>query len=45
MENSGFTLAGFGGVAGVFALFFFTDIPRVRRDVITVCWIAVDESC
>lgn len=29
------TLAGFGGVAGVFALFFFTDIPRVRKDIVT----------
>ena len=29
------TLAGFGGVAGFFALFFFTDIPRVRKDIVT----------
>ncbi|KAL3417073.1 hypothetical protein PVAG01_11496 [Phlyctema vagabunda] len=29
----GFTLGGFGGVAGFFALFFFSDIPRVRRDI------------
>lgn len=30
------TLGAFGGVAGVFALFFFSDIPRVRKDIITV---------
>ena len=30
----GMTLAGFGGVAGFFALFFFTDIPRVRKDIV-----------
>jgi len=29
------TLAGFGGVAGFFALFFFTDVPRVRKDIVT----------
>lgn len=23
----------FGGVAGVFALFFFSDVPRVRIDI------------
>jgi Ubiquinol-cytochrome-c reductase complex subunit (QCR10) len=27
------TLGGFGGVAGFFALFFFSDIPRVRKDI------------
>ncbi|TVY31440.1 hypothetical protein LSUB1_G008716 [Lachnellula subtilissima] len=29
----GVTLGAFGGVAGVFALFFFSDIPRVRHDI------------
>jgi hypothetical protein len=28
------TLAGFGGVAGFFALFFFSDIPRVKKDIV-----------
>ena len=28
------TLASFGGVAGFFALFFFSDIPRVRKDIV-----------
>jgi hypothetical protein len=30
------TLGAFGGVAGFFALFFFSDIPRVRRDIMVV---------
>ncbi|PVH99621.1 hypothetical protein DM02DRAFT_672513 [Periconia macrospinosa] len=25
--------AGFGGVAGFFALFFFSEVPRVREDI------------
>lgn len=25
--------AGFGGVAGIFALFFFAEVPRVREDI------------
>ncbi|TVY31437.1 hypothetical protein LOCC1_G008686, partial [Lachnellula occidentalis] len=29
----GMTLGAFGGVAGVFALFFFSDIPKVRNDI------------
>ncbi|KAG9227949.1 ubiquinol-cytochrome-c reductase complex subunit-domain-containing protein [Amylocarpus encephaloides] len=29
----GMTLGGFGGVAGFFALFFFSDVPAVRRDI------------
>ncbi|KAH8597333.1 ubiquinol-cytochrome-c reductase complex subunit-domain-containing protein [Bisporella sp. PMI_857] len=29
----GFTLGGFGAAAGVFAIFFFQDIPRVRKDI------------
>lgn len=27
------TAAGFGAVAGIFALFFFGDVPRVRKDI------------
>ncbi|RKF54979.1 QCR10 domain-containing protein [Golovinomyces cichoracearum] len=27
------TLGAFGGVAGFFALFFFGDVPRVRKDI------------
>jgi hypothetical protein len=34
---SGVTLGAFGGVAGVFAIFFFSDIPRVRKDIMQVC--------
>ncbi|KAK5136426.1 hypothetical protein LTR08_003071 [Meristemomyces frigidus] len=26
--------AGFGGVAGIFALFFFDGVPRVQRDIL-----------
>ncbi|SLM37542.1 Cytochrome b-c1 complex subunit 10, fungi [Lasallia pustulata] len=29
----GLTAASFGGVAGVFALFFFSDVPKVRKDI------------
>jgi hypothetical protein len=25
--------AGFGGVAGFFALFFFAEVPKVRDDI------------
>lgn len=32
-RNSGLTLGMFGGVAGIFALFFFSDVPRVRIDI------------
>lgn len=32
----GLTLGAFGGVAGFFALFFFSDIPRVRKDILIV---------
>ncbi|RFU28475.1 hypothetical protein B7463_g7854, partial [Scytalidium lignicola] len=31
----GFTAAGFGASAGIFALFFFSDVPRVRSDILT----------
>jgi hypothetical protein len=30
---SGTLAAGFGGVAGFFALFFFAEVPRVRNDI------------
>lgn len=36
LENSGGTLAAFGGVAGFFALFFFGEVPRVRKDILSV---------
>ena len=26
---------GFAGVAGVFALFFFGEVPRVRKDILS----------
>lgn len=26
-------MGGFGAVAGIFALFFFAEIPRVRQDI------------
>ncbi|CAK4031094.1 related to ubiquinol cytochrome c reductase kDa subunit [Lecanosticta acicola] len=32
--ESGGLAAGFGGVAGVFALFFFDGVPRVQRDIL-----------
>jgi hypothetical protein len=38
LDHRGVTLGAFGGVAGFFALFFFSDIPRVRKDIVTVCW-------
>ena len=31
----GITAAGFGGVAGVFALFFFGEVPKVRNDILS----------
>ncbi|PMD20169.1 hypothetical protein NA56DRAFT_646695 [Hyaloscypha hepaticicola] len=34
VSRLGMTLASFGGVAGFFALFFFSDIPRVRKDIV-----------
>lgn len=30
---SGTLAAGFGGVAGFFALFFFAEVPKVRDDI------------
>lgn len=35
---SGTTLAGFGGVAGFAAIYFLSDVPRFRRDIMQVCW-------
>ncbi|KAL0259255.1 hypothetical protein SLS55_006760 [Diplodia seriata] len=32
-NNSGTTLAGFGAAAGVFAIFMFAEVPRVREDI------------
>ncbi|KAF4314165.1 hypothetical protein SLS57_010195 [Botryosphaeria dothidea] len=29
----GTTAAGFGAVAGIFAIFFFAEVPRVREDI------------
>ncbi|MCJ1397263.1 hypothetical protein MMC11_000455 [Xylographa trunciseda] len=29
----GITAASFGAVAGIFALFFFSDVPKVRKDI------------
>ncbi|MCJ1242319.1 hypothetical protein MMC14_010327 [Varicellaria rhodocarpa] len=31
--SSGRTASAFGAVAGVFALFFFSDVPKVRKDI------------
>jgi hypothetical protein len=35
-NNSGITLGAFGGVAGFFALFFLSGVPRVKRDILQV---------
>lgn len=35
-NHRGLTAASFGGVAGVFALFFFSDVPKVRKDIMQV---------
>lgn len=32
-KQLGMTLGAFGGVAGFFALYFFGDVPRVRKDI------------
>lgn len=36
MTFSGLTAASFGVAAGVFALFFFSDVPKVRNDIMLV---------
>lgn len=33
--HSGGIAAGFGVSAGIFALFFFGEIPKVRKDILT----------
>lgn len=33
IPRSGVTAGGFGAVAGIFALFFFADVPKVRNDI------------
>ena len=33
---SGITAGSFGAVAGIFALFFFSDVPKVRKDIMQV---------
>ncbi|OCK76376.1 hypothetical protein K432DRAFT_385491 [Lepidopterella palustris CBS 459.81] len=33
MINYGMTAGAFGGVAGIFLIFFFSDLPRVRKDI------------
>jgi hypothetical protein len=35
--GSGYTAASFGVAAGVFAVFFFSGVPRVRKDILEVC--------
>ena len=30
----GYLASGFGVAAGVFAVFFFGDVPRVRQDIL-----------
>ncbi|MCJ1285287.1 hypothetical protein MMC26_004627 [Xylographa opegraphella] len=32
----GITAGSFGAVAGIFALFFFSDVPKVRKDIMQV---------
>jgi hypothetical protein len=31
--SSGMTAGSFGAVAGIFALFFFAEVPKVRTDI------------
>ncbi|GAB7352916.1 hypothetical protein MBLNU459_g3501t1 [Dothideomycetes sp. NU459] len=33
VRRRGVTAGGFGAVAGIFALFFFSDVPKVRNDI------------
>ena len=32
---SGLTAGAFGAVAGIFAIFFFGEIPKVRKDILS----------
>lgn len=34
--HSGITAGMFGVSAGIFALFFFSDVPKVRKDILQV---------
>ena len=34
--GSGLTAGAFGAAAGFFAIFFFADVPRVRKDIMIV---------
>jgi len=34
--DSGVTLGAFGGVAGFVALYILSDVPRVRKDILSV---------
>lgn len=33
-SNSGGIAAGFGAAGGIFALFFFSEVPKVRKDIL-----------
>ena len=33
MLRSGYIASGFGVAAGIFAIFFFAEIPKVRTDI------------
>lgn len=35
-SDSGITAGGFGAVAGIFALQFFSEVPKVRKDIMQV---------
>lgn len=35
LSYSGGIAAGFGATAGIFALFFFGEIPKIRKDILT----------
>ena len=35
-HNSGITFASFGVVGGIFALQFFAEVPKVRKDILQV---------
>lgn len=34
LSHSGAIAAGFGVSAGIFALFFFAEVPKVRKDIL-----------
>ena len=37
-DGSGITAGSFGVVAGIFLLQFFSDVPKVRTDIMQVCY-------